>query len=115
MRLPRMTTRRWMMAVATISLVLAAGLCLERRAVFLDLADRNARAAQFWDVHRQRYLGDGTPMFNGDFFDSDGTVKPSYGGEFERSSKRYAALGRKYSYAAAHPWLTVEADPPEPR
>ena len=115
MRLPRMTTRRWMMAVAGVCLILTGGVCLGRRAVFLGLADRHARAARFWDVRRQRYLEDGTPIFNGAFFDSDGTVKKPYGREFERTSERYAALGRKYEYAAAHPWLSVEADPPGPR
>ena len=115
MRVPKMTTRRWMMAVAVVSLILAGGLCLGRRAVFLGLADRNARAAWLWDVHRQRYLEDGTPIFNGAFFDSDGFVKQSYRGKFERTGKRYAALGRKYEHAAAHPWLSVEADPPGSR
>ncbi len=105
MRLPRMTTRRWMMAVAAICLILTVGVCLGRRAVFLGLADRNARAARFWDVHRQRYLDDGTPVFNGAFFDSAGTVKEPYGSEFQRTSKQYAALGRQYEYAASRPWL----------
>lgn len=108
MRLPRMTTRRWMTAVAAVCLFLAVGLCL-------GLADRNARAARFWDVRRQRYLEDGTPIFNGAWFDSAGTVKEPYGSQFERTSKRYAALGRKYECAAAHPWLSVDAGPPEPR
>lgn len=65
MRLPRMTTRHWMTAVAAICLILAVGVCLGRRAVFLGLADRHARAARFWDVRRQRHLDDGTPIFIG--------------------------------------------------
>lgn len=115
MRLPRMKTRRWTTAVAALCLILAGGLCLGRRAVFLGLAARHTRAARFWDVQRQRYLEDGTPIFNGAFFDSDGTVKGPYGREFERTSNQHAALGRKYENADALPWLSVEADPPEPR
>jgi hypothetical protein len=114
MRRPRMTTRRWTMAVAIIALILAFGLCWKRRAAYLHLADRHARSARFWDVHRQRYLDGKIPMFNLEFFDSDDTIKEPYGREFARFSKHYAALERKYSYAAAHPWLSVEADPPEP-
>jgi hypothetical protein len=114
MRLPWMTTRRWMMAVAIIALILAVALCAKRRATYLHLADHNARKAQFWAVHRQRYLGDTTPMFNLEFFDSDGTIKEPYSREFARISEHHATLARKYSFAAAHPWLSVDADPPEP-
>jgi hypothetical protein len=51
-----MTTRRWMMVVAVVSLILAGWMCLKRRAAFSELADENARLAEHWNVHRQRYL-----------------------------------------------------------
>jgi hypothetical protein len=31
-----------------------------------------------------------------------------------RMTDRHAVLSEKYSYAARHPWLPVEPDPPEP-
>jgi hypothetical protein len=109
-----MTTRRWMMVVMVVSLILGSWKCLQRRAAFLELADQNAWLAEHWNVHRQRYLDSGTPMFNELFFDSDDVMKEPYFTEFQADSKRHAALARKYRYAAAHPWLPVEPDPPKP-
>jgi hypothetical protein len=108
-----MTTRRWMMAVAGIALVLAAGICVRRRAAFLIEADRHEWGAVRWDVHQQ-YLDNGSPVFNLELFDADGILKPPYASEFRSRSEHHAALGRKYRYAASHPWVIVEPDPPEP-
>lgn len=110
-----MTTRRWMAAVAVIAMLLAGGLSWKRRAAFLVQADLHERSAAFWDVRRQRYDRDGGfPIFNEKFFESDDTVKPYYGSRFRRRAEHHASLGRKYRHAAAHPWLAVEPDPPEP-
>jgi hypothetical protein len=44
-------------------------------------------------------------------FDENGVITE----EFEKQRVYDAALERRYPYAAAHPWLAAEADPPEPR
>ena len=104
MRLPRMTTRRWMVAVAILAVGLEATaalfrrlLALRQRAAYhekieklvtatigeLDLAARSPRAAA--QVRANAAIRD-----------------------------RHARLKEKYWRAARYPWLPVEADPPEP-
>ncbi len=87
--IPRMTTRRWMVAVAAV-----APLCLEhRRRSFESLAAyHESRRVVAWsilpprDIHR-------------------------YAGEV---LEWHAALARKYRHAARYPWLPVEPDPSPP-
>ena len=113
MRLPRMTTRRWMAAVAIIAAVLVVGLCWKRRAFYLALADDHALRARMWDV-RKRPLEE-PPFFRVEFYGTDGTMKEPYASQFAALSGYYAGLERKYRTAAARPWMPVEADAPMPQ
>ncbi len=92
MRLPRTTTRRWMIAVAAVAL-----LCLleHRRRSFESLAayhESESRKMIAWSINPPgdvlRYA--------------------------ERVFEWHAALARKYRHAARYPWLPFEPDPPEP-
>jgi hypothetical protein len=113
MRLPRMTMRRWMIAVAAIGLMIGGGVVLkQRRDYFLSLAQSH-----------QKEVASSTARGN--------ALKSRFGGtagmtveeitrlhdDYERMMDRadhHASLARKYEEAARYPWLPVEPDPPEP-
>ena len=100
MRLPRMTTRRWILAVVVVALLLGAERIVERRAYFLTRAEVEAdRAGHF--------IGAGVCLRKE--FDKEGM--------YEKLRDHYLALARKYRLAADRPWLPVESDPdlPTPR
>jgi hypothetical protein len=102
MRLAKMTTRRWIVAVAVVALVLGIVAFVRRRAQFRALADyhaetaRRIRSAHVW------------------------VTRP--GGAFVHTTALaprpvidyHATLAVKYEHAARYPWLPVEPDPPPP-
>jgi hypothetical protein len=98
MRLPRMTTRRWMVVVAAAGFVLGARRLADRRAYFLTRAEVEAdRAADYANDRaclREEYDGPGM---------------------YDRFRDHYLGLARKYRIAARRPWLPVEPDPEPPR
>jgi hypothetical protein len=124
MSLPRMTTRRWMVAVAIVGLF-----CLmeHRRRAFASLAAyHESRVVARMCVRYRKYLGrairrpDLTPgmlirSLDGKqdyvYFDLAGKVMTT---DEVKGAIRHEALAPKYRYAARHPWLPVEPDPPEP-
>jgi hypothetical protein len=116
MRLPRMTIRRWMIAVLAVAILLTAEKIRrnwrERR---LKAAAYLAEAKSWSDdaskVERMMVL----PRSR-----SDPASRQTLAGlekvarnyrDFERSNRELAS---KYERAARHPWLPVEPDPPEP-
>jgi hypothetical protein len=129
MRLPRMTTRRWMGAVAVFG-VLIGGYRLKLR------HDYFASRAQYHEL-RERYFRNiersvtDSPV-NAKFFVSCQDFPSSAlrvkgekhgithlhltGDEMGLPEKiaYHAAITRKYQHAARYPWLTVEPDPPMP-
>jgi hypothetical protein len=107
MRLPRMTTRRWMVVVVIVAVVLGAGMLIQRSRSYASLASVHAESEkECWRI---------VQAFEGSRFD------PVIWREalvHVRRSRRlfpyHAALRRKYELASRRPWLPVEADPPEP-
>jgi hypothetical protein len=104
-RLPRFHLRTLLVLVAFVAFLLAIGAELGRRR-----SEYLRRAAYHADQGR----------YGGDVF-GDGVVL-----RFDPKTRKrditslakiehHARLAEKYQYAAAHPWLPVEADPPEPR
>jgi hypothetical protein len=93
MQLLRMTTRRSMIAVAGVGIILGASVELQRRQVrFLRLAMH----------HEMRSF----KMIDDSGLDARGWSDARF--EWHRR------LGEKYRRAATTPWLSVETDPPEP-
>ncbi len=87
MRIPRMTTRRWLAAMATVALSVATWLCAERRRdYFTSLAE--------WH-HDQIH---------------DPPMSPRQ----QRFSIWHRDLSVKYRRAARYPWLPVAPDPTPP-
>jgi hypothetical protein len=95
MRLPRMTTRRWMIAVAGFGLAMGGAAyavrLAHRRAYYHSLAV-NLRMAE------------------------QSCRSPSYRDAVQdlTAAKHLGQLAEKYERAARYPWLPVEPDPPEP-
>jgi hypothetical protein len=94
--LPRMTARRWMVAIAIVADVLAVNVHLSR------VADQYRAIAEHHYSHRNTSTGSG----------SAGSE------ELERRdlvrARWHMKLGDKYRIAALRPWIPVPPDPPEP-
>jgi hypothetical protein len=107
MRLPHMTTRRWMVAVAVVAVVMGGGIWLrERRRSFESLAAYHQSKLDRFLIWRS--LDDLTVIR---LFHRD--LKPLTTDE-AKIATWHAAMARKYEQAARYPWLPVELDPPEP-
>jgi hypothetical protein len=118
MRLPRMTTRRWIIVVAVIGLMviglmLGSGVWLkQRRDHFLLLAQSHqkevASSTARGKALKSRF-GRTSGMSNEEIMD----LQRDYDQMIDRAD-HHASLARKYEQAARYPWLPVEPDPPEP-
>jgi hypothetical protein len=97
-RLPWMTTRRWMIAVATAAPVLGAKRLADRRAYFLMRAEVEADRANDY--------ANCLPCLNEEY---------DVPGMYEKLRDHYLGLARKYRLAANRPWLPVEPDPEGPK
>ena len=101
MRLPRMTTRRWMVVVAVLALL--AGVAIElqrRRARFHAIAARN----------RAKEINPQFPYLSITYKEWESLTK-----RWPRLRPYYAAMRKKYEFAERYPWLPVGSDPPEPQ
>ena len=94
MRLFRMTTRRWMVAVAIVGLTIGGVEMLRRRQAFAL-----AMASHHHDAFDNVMC---SPRTITDF------------GPFAKYADYHLKMERKWSKAARYPWLPVEPDPPGP-
>ena len=105
MRLPRFHLWTLLLIVALSALLLAVGAELgRRRSEYLRRAAYHAREGQYGGS----VFGDGVVLRD----------NPKGGKPVMTSLTKiehHARLAEKYQYAAAHPWLPVAADPPEPQ
>jgi hypothetical protein len=117
MRLPRMTTRRWMVVVAVVAMALGGyfyAVTLKRsRDNYLEMA----RLYSGFEAYAREILARGElPYLH--IEREDGRHSPEDQRDFREAMLReidhYAALARKYERAARYPWLPVEPDLPEP-
>ena len=108
MRLPRMTTRRWMVAVAVVGLLMATALSgyrlKQRRDHYLSRAQLHKQNAAFLMQVCETNRIIRTHWSRDDYLSA-----------LCRISGYHAAMAAKYRHAARYPWLPVEPDPPEPK
>jgi hypothetical protein len=107
MKLPRLrfTLRRMMVAVVI------AGIAFGGLAGLLRMGQRTQRLRAVAREHRQREIVNSLTLQG---LAMQGAASP--GIERHRMLAEYhRALNLKYEYAARHPWLTVEPDPPMPK
>ncbi|SRR5579883_2155774 len=109
MRLPRMTTRLWMIVVAVVALSIAAEQMRRKSARYRERAERHAKIEEA--CRKSAAL---LPLMK----PSDYEIMCGRMVQATRLSPWLAAyhaeLRRKYEYAARYPWLPVEPDPPGP-
>jgi hypothetical protein len=132
MRLPRMTIREWMIAMVVTALAVGAvsldrwSRDYRRRAEFHARMEstyedkwrkaivRMEKSAKIVDKLERQLPPDFPP---GSFRETVGgfalEIRERAAADAQRGGY-HAALARKYRYAASHPWLPVEPDPPEP-
>ncbi len=123
MRLPRMTTRRWMVAVAGVGVVVGAWLNLERlrrlsreyagRATNAERRSNYAKMSASWS--HERWLAECRKIDESNRKYAPFQMGQPYSPEV--ASKRVAywvPIVSKYEHAARCPWLPVEPDPPVP-
>lgn len=101
MRVLRMTTRRWMIAVAVVALACATTiLIMERR-------ERFARIAR-------QHSGVFPPFAFADMAIATEPKRERLNLWSRCVMVWHAEMAQKYQYAARYPWLPVEPDPREP-
>jgi hypothetical protein len=113
MCLLQMTTRRWIIVVAVIGLMIGGGVLLirQRRDYFLALAQSHQQEAA-------SSMARGTALKSRFGSMPGGRIEI---GQLFRNCDRmvdrashHAAMAHKYERAARYPWLPVEPDPPAP-
>jgi hypothetical protein len=116
MRFPRMTTRRWMLAVAVVALlmggVVVAVRATRRSREYRQIAVWHAamrdlclgEAYEYQYAYDHRAAGDHRAE----------TDWPRYEAHERALARHHDGLAAKYDRAARYPWLPVEPDPPEP-
>ena len=113
MRLPRMTTLRWMIAVVVIGLMIGGGALLirQRRDYFLILAESHQKeaASSMTRVTALKSRLASTSEMSTEI----GQLYRDYERVMDRAD-HHAAMAHKYEHAARYPWLWVKPDPPEP-
>jgi hypothetical protein len=110
MRVPRVRfrVRTMMIVVAGVALLSGSERLQERRVRFSHLADDWASRAFDWRVNR------GARCYRDELLGADGELKKEAVEWLDECCAHFDALERKYRYAASHPWLAVEPDPPTP-
>ena len=130
MRLPWMTTRRWMVAVAAVAIVVAGALEVRRlqnlRRVYLGVAEDYESNSRTLRRDNVRSHGDLHVRSHGDILlikgiagERPASLQSREGkAKMDRIAKGAAycdQLRAKYERAARYPWLPVEPDPPGPQ
>jgi hypothetical protein len=118
MRLPRMTTRRWMIAVAVVAPGLGAWDLARQRQRYLERAgvmrekEYISEMAVFVASDRD---ANGCHILIPDGFDPLAAPLPADLVSLRDEYIYFQRMRTKYQYAARYPWLPVEPDPPEPK
>ena len=115
MRLPRMTTRRWMIAGAVVAVMLAPDIAaaLFRRHLRLRKRGDNHAKQEGVLTDRARHFEQLALKFADR---KPGIVVQwrAYAACEAEIGAWHARLEEKYRQAARYPWLAIEPDPPEP-
>jgi hypothetical protein len=108
----RLTLRTLMILVAVVSLGLGAK-ALQRRSAYLqNLARVHEEQARFYRSHADlwgRHQDGGCmelPLGASGKDDDAGAAR------CRRQAAYHAKLGEKYAYAASHPWIRIQPEPP---
>jgi hypothetical protein len=106
-----MTTRRWMIAVAAVAVMLAAAALFRRHLSLRERGDYHARReGDLASRARKRQLA----LDFADQIPETAAYLRAYAACEAEIGAWHARLKEKYCRAARYPWLAIEPDPPEP-
>jgi hypothetical protein len=108
-RLFRMTTRRWMIAVAVAALIMTRAEVRRRQHEYQRLAAYHKKERSLIVAGRGRTSGEIEIWLRHD------PSKRSWRLSSVREAAYHSAMGEKYERSARYPWLPVETDLPEPK
>jgi hypothetical protein len=100
MRLPRLTVRRLMIAVAIVGMTLGVVVWCKRR------HDRFVGHVSLYERERENTAG---------IWSGPSKVIEARRELARRRGRYFYAMAAKYRFAARYSWLPVEPDPPEPK
>jgi hypothetical protein len=129
-----MTTRRWMIAAAVVALLISPIQLKRRRDSFLALARYHAsqevlcgdrgrdvkESIEGFDAWIRagdkiaRGNGASSILLDNTRLKSERASLIEAAANCKRATAFHAEMSRKYAYAARHPWLPLEPDPPSP-
>jgi hypothetical protein len=112
MRLPRMTTRRWMIAAAVVAVMLAAAAFFRRHLSLRERGDYHARREG--DLASRARVLEQLALDFADRIPETAAQWRAYAACEAEIGAWHARLKEKYRHAARYPWLAIEPDPPEP-
>jgi hypothetical protein len=112
MRLPRMTTRRWMIAVAAVAVMFAAASFFRRHLSLRERGDYHAKREGDL-ASRARGLGQ-IALDAAERIPETAAYWRAHAACEAEIGAWHARLKEKYRHAARYPWLAIEPDPPEP-
>jgi hypothetical protein len=114
MRLPRMTTRRWIIVVAIVALVVGGMVLARRQGVYRVRAAFYAQQEQV-ATRRLRHWTQEVVRFSGRPQSDEQRRLAELMEDYSRDRVAYhARLKVKYRRAAHYPWLPIAPDPPTP-
>jgi hypothetical protein len=119
MRLPRMTTRRWMIAVAVVATsvwgweITCRAYAYRSLAAYFQQREWIATAAVCIEAGAAQYKG--CDFTIPDDFDPATAHLRSDHERYRRLFFHYRRMRQKYEHVARYPWLPVQPDPPEPK
>ncbi len=108
MPIPRFKLRTLLLMVALFAVALA---------VVVEISQRRNRFQRLADDHWKQTLllpEDQIDINGYSYVENQATRTKIYTGKNMRDIDYHDLLYRKYEYAASHPWLPVEPDPPPP-
>jgi hypothetical protein len=107
-----MTVRGWLAAIGVIAILLGYKRLLERRSFFLEKVHEHSVMKRIYGEDRGGFCP------NDLWFDDDAVKQQDLNRRWTKmmddSRDWEGVMERKYTYAASHPWLSVEPDTPRP-
>jgi hypothetical protein len=115
MHLPRMTTRRWMLAVAAVAALFGGATVLPRlwilRRQYLTTAERYG----YWETRINGVVALRQEITYYALWQPRGPEpSPARLASMKARASYYGEMRAKYERAARYPWLPIATDPPPP-
>jgi hypothetical protein len=119
MHLPRMTTRRLMVAIAVVALLMGAAMTWRKHLEYARLASYYGQQLRMlentWGAVPELFGGTSTIMLEMSPITPGRQPLPPVAYDTKEVIDYHRLLWRKYTQAARRPWLPIKPDPPYPK